>query len=505
MTITERPRDVADAPADATAAPSKPWRDTREWIERVRGIGELREVSGVDWQAGIGEVTEMLDHAEGSPCVVFDDVPGYDPGRRVIVNCSGTPGRQAVTLNLPPSEANHEGLFRFWRSILRDFKPIDPVDVESGPIFENVVEGDDVDLEAFPVPIWHPYDGGRFIGTASMNILKDPDSEWVNIGTYRNQIFSRDEMGIYISPGKHGRLIRDAYLKRGEKIPVVVVVGADPLLFMSACAEGIPYGMSEYAWAGGVRGEPVEVVRGRHTGLPIPATAEIAIEGWIDPEAPLHEEGPYGEWMGYYASGEGQTHVIKVAAIYHRTDPILLGCPQGKPPHEDNRFLAYLKSALIENQLRAAGVPKITGVWCPPEAGNRMMTVIAVDQAYPGHATQALMVGSQTGTSAYAGRVAVVVDPDIDITNMDDVLWAIMTRCDPVRDVTIIDRAWSGPLDPAIHPDERGFNSRLLIDATKPWEWRERFAEPVVTGDMSRAARERWGWILDPNADDPRA
>jgi 4-hydroxy-3-polyprenylbenzoate decarboxylase len=130
------------------------------------------------------------------------------------------------------------------------------------------------------------------------------------------------------------------------------------------------------------------------------------------------------------------------------------------------------------------------------------MTVIAIDQAYPGHATQALTVGSQTGTSAYAGRIAVVVDSDIDITNLTDVLWAIMTRCDPERDVTILRRAWSGPLDPAIHPDERGLNSRLLIDATKPWEWRDRFADPVVTADMTRAARERWGWILDPSAPD---
>lgn len=497
MAITEQNRE---------AGPTRqaPWRDTREWIERVQALGELRVVRGVDWQAGIGEVTEMLDHTENSPCVLFDDIPGYPSGFRVIVNCSGNPARHAVTLNLPPSEGNHDGLFRFWRGVLNEFSPVEPVIVENGPVFENVLEGDDVNLEGFPVPTWHPLDGGRFIGTASMNILKDPDSDWVNVGTYRNQIFSRDEMGIYISPGKHGRLIRDRYLATGEKIPVIVVVGADPLLFMASCAEGIPYGMSEFAWAGAVRGEPIQLVRGRHTGLPFPANAEIAIEGWIDPAADLHDEGPYGEWMGYYASGEGQTHVIKVAAIYHRNDPILLGCPQGKPPHEDNRFLAYLKSALIENQLRQAGVPKVTGVWTPPEAGNRMMTVIAVDQSYPGHATQALMVGSQTGTSGYAGRIAVVVDPDIDITSLNDVLFAIMTRCDPERDVTIIRRAWSGPLDPAIHPDERGFNSRLLIDATKPWEWKDRFAEPVVTGEVSKANRERWGWVLDPNAQDPR-
>jgi len=235
--------------------------------------------------------------------------------------------------------------------------------------------------------------------------------------------------------------------------------------------------------------------------LPFPARAEIVIEGWMEP-GDRHAEGPYGEFQGYYASGEGDAPVVRVVAIYHRDDPILLGCPQGKPPHEDNRALAYLRAAQIEAQLRAAGVPRVTGVWCPPETAERFLTVVAIDQAYAGHATQALTVAGQTGGAAYIARAAVVVDSDIDITNLTDVLWAIMTRCDPERDVTILRRAWSGPLDPAIHPDERGLNSRLLIDATKPWEWRDRFADPVVTADMTRAAREQWGWILDPSAPD---
>ncbi|MEA2622497.1 MAG: hypothetical protein QOH61_1407 [Chloroflexota bacterium] len=493
--VTQARPDVADR--------LTPWRDTREWLERVQAAGQLRVVHGVDWQAGIGEVTELLDHTEGSPAVLFDDIPGYPQGYRVLVNANGTPQRQAVTLSLPEAAGNHEGLRNFWRGALADLRPLPPVEVETGPVMENVLEGEDIDLEAFPVPIWHPKDGGRYIGTASMNILADPDSDWVNVGTYRNQIFSRDELGIYISPGKHGKLIRERYFDRGLPCPVVVVVGADPLLFMASCAEGIAYGQSEFGWAGGVRGRPIEVVRGKHTGIAFPANAEIAIEGWIDP-VERHHEGPYGEWMGYYASGEGETPVIRVKAIYHRNDPILLGCPQGKPPHEDNRFLAYLKAALIENQLKGAGVPKVTGVWTPPVAGNRLMVVVGIEQAYAGHATQALTVASQSGTAAYAGRIAVVVDEDIDIYSMDDVMWAIMTRCDPRRDVTIVDRAWSGPLDPAIHPDHRGFNSRLLIDATKPWEWKDRFAETVVTADMAREHRRRWGWILEPDAPDPR-
>jgi 4-hydroxy-3-polyprenylbenzoate decarboxylase len=487
------------APTGATAHRAPAWRDTRGWLDQVASIGQLRVLKDVDWERGIGEVTEIADHTAGSPALLFEQIPGYPAGHRVLVNANGTPARQAVTLGLPADMANHQGLFEFWREVLDGLTPIPPRVVDDGPIMQNLVEGDAVDLNAFPVPIWHPDDGGRFIGTASLNIVRDPDSDWVNVGTYRNQIFGRNTMGMYISPGKHGLLVREKYFDRGEPCPVVVVVGADPLLFMAACAEGIAYGQGELDWAGGVRGEPIDVVRGRHTGLPIPAHAEIAIEGWMDP-VERHHEGPYGEWMGYYASGAGETPVIRVAAIYHREDPILLGCPQGKPPHEDNRFLAYLKSALVEQQIRGAGIPRVTGVWMPPEAGNRMMTIVAVDQAYPGHATQVLQVAGQVGASAYAGRMVVVVDPDIDIYSMDDVLWAMLTRVDPERDVSVVRRAWSGPLDPAIHPDERGFNSRLLIDATKPWEWRDRFSDPVITAEAARAAREKWGWVFDTNA-----
>jgi 4-hydroxy-3-polyprenylbenzoate decarboxylase len=482
---------------------SRAWDDPRDWLAIVDELSELRTVRGANWQSEIGAITQMLDHTEGSPAVLFDDVPGYPAGFRVLVNASGTPARQAATLGLPAKQGTHAGLTRFWRGVLGGLEPVPPRVVPRGPVCDNVVEGDDVDLFAFPTPVWHPKDGGRFLGTASLNILRDPAADWINMGTYRNQIFERDTLGIWISPGKHGRMIREGYVARHERCPIVVVVGADPLLFMSACAEGITYGQSELDWAGGVRGRPVDVIVGKHTGLPIPAYAEIAVEGWIDPDE-RHLEGPYGEWMGYYASGAPMTPVIRVSAIYHRDNPILLGCPQGKPPHEDNRFLAYLKSELIMDQLRKAGVPEVTAVWCPPEAGNRMMIVVGIRQRYAGHATQAAMVASQCGAAAYAGRFVVVVDEDVDVTDAQDVWWAVMTRCDPQRDTSIIKRAWSGPLDPAIHPDERGMNSRLIIDATRPWEWKERFAEPTETAEMARATRAAWDWILDPHATDPR-
>jgi 4-hydroxy-3-polyprenylbenzoate decarboxylase len=271
---------------------------------------------------------------------------------------------------------------------------------------------------------------------------------------------------------------------------------------MAACAEGTAYGMSELAWAGAVRGKPVEVVRGEVTGLPIPAHAEIALEGFISPTE-RHQEGPYGEWMGYFASGSSELPRIDVQRVYFRNDPIILGCPQGKPPHEDNQFLAYLRSGLIQDQLEKAGVPNVVGVWCPPVAGNRLMTLVAIKQAYAGHARQAATVAAQCAAGAYLGRFVVVFDEDVDLTNMDDVLWAMLSRCDPQRDIEIIPRSWSGPLDAAIAPEDRGFNSRAILDATRPYEWKDRFADPVVTREQASENRRRWSWLLEPRPTPP--
>lgn len=478
--------------------PRTRYESLRDWIDLVRREipgSELREVRRASSEADIGAIAEMLDHTAGSPCVLFDDIPGFDDGR-VIVNCNGTLARQAITLGLDPATVSHEALLRFWSDTLRELRPLPIADVDTGPVLENIQRGADVDLRRFPAPLWHPNAGGRYLGTASVNIMRDPDSDWVNAGTYRNQLLDRNHLGVYISPGKHGRMIRERYFARGEPVPIVVLAGSDPLLFIAACSEAPRYGISEFEWAGAVRGAPIEVVRGEVTGLPIPAHAEVAIEGYIHP-VEGRVEGPYGEAYGYYSEREAAAPFVTVERVYFRDDPIILGCPQGKPPHEDNRFGAYLRSTLVRDQLTGAGVPNVTGAWIPPEAGNRGLAVVAIRQSYPGHATQAAVVASQVGGVAYLGRYVVVVDDDIDIYDMNDVWWAILTRVDPDRDVQLVRRGWAGPLDQAVHPDERGLNSRLLIDATRPWEWRERFAQPVRTAARAREAHERFGWILD--------
>ncbi|HEY7068395.1 MAG TPA: UbiD family decarboxylase [Chloroflexota bacterium] len=479
------------------------WRDLREWLRIVDELGELREIEGAGWEEDIGAITQLFDHTPESPAALFDAIPGYPRGYRVLSNAMGNRRRQAVTLGLDPETATHGRLLEWWRGTLKTLQPIPPAEVPDGPVFEEIQRGADVDLLKFPTPHWHEGDGGRFIGTASLNIMQDPDSGWVNVGTYRNMIQDRNHVGVWISPGKHGRLIRERYLARGVRVPICVSVGHDPLIFMAACVEGLPSGVSEYDWAGGVSGRPYPVVKAPITGLPIPAYAEIVLEGYIDADD-MRVEGPYGEFMGYYASGAPTLPTMEVQAVYHRHDPIILGCPQGKPPHEDNQFLAYLRSCLVWDQLERAGVPDVGGVWCPPLSANRFLTVVSIKQRYPGHARQAGVLAAEVGAAAYMSRYIIVVDDDVDVTDMDEVLFAVFTRSDPARSIEILKRCWSGPLDPAIPPADRGFNSRAIIDACRPWEWRDEFPEPVLTPEKAAETRRKWGHLLAPTREPAR-
>jgi len=470
------------------------YQDLREWIEQVRPTGEIRDVRGATWEEDIGRVTEMLHHTDDSPAVLFDDIPGYPHGYRILVNANATRRRLALTLGLPQDIERRPLMDEFLR-MTEEGRAIKPRFVKDGPVMENVQRGDDVDVLKFPAPFWHPLDGGRYLGTGVVDILKDPDSDWVNLGTYRVMVQDRKRVSVYISPGKHGRQFRDAYFKRHQPCPIAVVIGVDPLLFIGSSLE-VPQGVSEYDWVGGIRGEPYEVIKGPVTGLPIPARAEIVLEGFLrdDVRAP---EGPFGEWTGYYASGEREEPVLDVQAVYHRNDPIILGVPPNKPPYEPHRYREYLRSALLLRELKAAGVPGVVDAHCFGVGGCRLFLAVSIQARYAGHARQAGHVAAMCRVGAYLGRLVVVVDEDIDVTDINDVMWAVLTRSDPERSLDIIHRAWSGPLDPAIHPDEKGHNSRLIIDATKPWEWRDRF--PIAIGpdaETKRETRKKWGHLL---------
>ena len=468
----------------------------REWLSQVESFGELRTVEGADWDLEIGAITEMArKESKTAPCIVFDAIKGYPKGHRLAVGLLNSIKRVALTTRMPLDLPVME-FVRAWRQRIKEMKPIPPREVKDGAFMENVWEEKDVDVLRFPTPRYNVGDGGRYIGTGHLTITRDPEEGWVNIGTYRIMIHDSKSLGLYISPGRHGRIQMEKYFAQNRPFPVAVAIGYDPLIFMASAFE-VPYGLSEYDFAGGLRREPVEVVRLEQCGLPVPATAELIIEGECLPSE-RKAEGPLGEWTGYYGSSVRDEPVLRVRRVYFRNNPIMTGAPPSKPPTEATFYKSFWRSAMIWDEMERAGIPDVAGVWCPPEGNTRLFTVVSIKQRYPGHARQAGVIASQCHAAAYLGRFTVVVDEDIDPTDMKDVIWAMTTRCDPVEDIEILRRCWSSPLDPIIPPNRKGrdssFNSRAIIDACRPYEWMKDFPASVkVPDELAKQVREKWG------------
>ena len=472
--------------------------DLRAWLDVAKKLGELKEVPGADAKLELGAISELNVKIDGAPALLFDEIKGYPKGFRVLTCSTASPARLSSLLRLPV-EHNHHGLVQKLRGKPRGWQAeapkYDPVVVETGAVLENIQSGKDVDITIFPSPLWHEKDGGPYIGTGCCVVTRDFDSDWVNVGTYRVQVFDRNTVGLWISPGKHGRLIREKYFARGLPCPVAISVGTDPLLFITAGNE-IDFGVNEYAYAGGHRGRPFDVVESELHGLPIPANDEIVLEGEIMPDD-VRTEGPFGEFTGYYASGEQSQPAVRIRRIYHRNDPIITTARPGRPPHDFSFSKSVSKAATIWEEMEKAGLPGVTGVWSHEAGGSRMFNVVAIKQMYPGHARQAGHLAFACHAGNYLGRWVVVVDDDIDPTNTFEVIWALSTRCDPATSIDIIGKAWSGPLDPVL-PKGVVENSRAVIDACRPWSRKDSFP-PVAEASKEVMAEtyKKWRFLLD--------
>ena len=463
-----------------------PYNDLREHIEACKQADDWREIYDADWKEEIGALTEATaELINDPPMLMFDRIKGYPAGFRVVSLLQASPKRVALSLALPPDKSKLE-LVRLAVKRMQEVKEIAPVEVGTGPIMENVMEGEDVDILRFPVPLYHQADGGRYIGTGDSVINRDPDTGYVNMGTYRIQVHERNLLGLWMSPGQQGRQICERYWDRGESCPIVALFGADPLTFMASHSR-LPWGKSELHFAGGLRGKPLEVIKGPLTWLPIPAHAEIAVEGEAPPpDVEARAEGPFGEWPGYYSGGTLGTGklqpVIRIKAIYHRNNPIIIN----EAPLWPGAITAGLPmgSGILWNQLEAAGIQDITGVY----KYNRYLIVIAIRQRYAGHAKQAGLAVLGCIEAARHGRYVVVVDEDIDPTNIKEVLWAMETRVDPATDIDLIRGFLSTPIDPRMPPERRESRdfttSRAIIYAVRPFTWKDKYPK------VSRTTRE---------------
>jgi UbiD family decarboxylase len=372
-------------------------------------------------------------------------------------------------------------------------KGFDPLVVKDGPVREVVERGVALDVTRLPAPRWNERDGGRFLGTGCLVITRDPETGWVNAASYRVMIHDARSVGIYILQGKHGRMHYERWWERGRPCPVAISLGHDPLLSVLGGIE-IPLGVSELNVAGAVMGRPLEVMESDVTGLPIPAHSEAVIEGFLAPNN-TKEEGPFGEFFGYYSGAIGMAPVLDVERVLRRPDPVIIGSPPGKPPHDYSYWVSILRSALVFDQIVAAGVPGVQGVWVFPLSGSRMLQVVAIRQMFPGHARQAGMLAAQCRAGAQCGRYTIVVDDDVDPTNLDEVMWATVTRADPARDIDILHRSWGGPVDPLSEcfPENRLYTSRAIIDACRPFEHLDRFP-PVVEPSPELTAKVLAKW-----------
>ena len=472
--------------------------DLRTWLAEIDKLGELTHVRGADWNLELGAISELNVKKDAPPALLFDEIKGYPKGFRVLTCSTSSPARLSSILRLP-LQRTHRGLVEtlrgkptHWQAAAARFPA---AVVKNGPALEHVER--EVDVLKFPAPLWHELDGGRYIGTGCSVVTRDLDTEWINVGTYRVQVIDRDHVALDMVPGKHGRIHYEKHKAEGKRFPVVIVCGADPLGYLISGIE-VPFGMCEYNYIGAIVGEPVAVVNGELTGLPFPAAAEIVLEGFIEPNDE-RSEGPFGEFHGYYPGKEGVAPVVTVQRLYYRSEPILMGSPPAKPPNDYSYSKAVMRSALLHEAIVAAGVPDVRAVWAHEIGGARMFNVVSIKQRYAGHSRQAGHILSQCGVGAYMSRYSVVVDEDIDPANLQEVMWAVATRTDPVVDIDIIERGMGSKNDPMFvaYRYDAPYSSKAVIDACRPWDHLEGF--PIVaeaSKELQQKIRAKWKDLL---------
>ena len=433
-------------------AESAPVQDLRSFLRLLEAQGELARItSPVALNQEIGAVC-LRNLRTGGPGLLFERPEGNDVS--LAVDLLASRRRYALALGVEAQELAAE-----WNRRTKNLLP--PVLVENGMCQQNVLVGDQLDLTDLPVPVWNDLDGGPYL-TLGCHISKDPDSRIRNVGIYRNQVHDRNTLGILVEPYGH---LRHQWSKRpNEPFPVAIVLGADPVVPMAAVAP-VPYGRDELAVAGALRGKPIEIVRCVTVPLEVPAAAEIVIEGEILLDD-LREEGPFGEFTGYYGGHRAERPIIRVKAITHRDRPVLHAVYEGTPPSGSAIIVAVPREAEL---LRQISLPGVKRAHMTRGSGGALHAVLSVDKPYEGFGKYVglAVLGSTAGRAV---KQVIIVDDDIDPADPIQVEWAIATRVQPHRDIEILTEMPGLILDPSlphgVH-SRRSLTSKMIIDATR--------------------------------------
>jgi UbiD family decarboxylase len=458
------------------------WRDLRDWLDRVENAGQLKRVTAsVDPDEELSAITFMATRADDAPALLFDNLAGDRFGARILTNMLGaSKERYALAVGIDPGLSTAE-MIAATREIMRQRLPPVHIDKSAAPVNEMILRGEDIDLTALPAPKFWPGDGGRYIGTGDITFTRDPQTGRINVGVYRQMVHGARRIGMYCSPGKHGRLDREAWWTGGQPCEVVAAYGIDPVLFMVG-AQAFSATEPELDVAGGIMGRPIELTTAEYVSLPIPADAEIVIEGLLHPgDAEL--EGPLGEFTGYYGNERSSQPVIEVKAVHCRRSPIITAALMANYPScEIGAYYAIMRSARILDDLQTIGVPGVVAAYSHPAAASGWgMVIVSLKQQYAGHAAQILALTAQCPAAAYYTKWVIAVDDDVDPTDFNQVLWALSTRCNPVDDLDILRNTWSTGLDPSQYPPEaRPYGSKVLINACKPHRYLKQFPQSTL-------------------------
>ena len=462
------------------------------WLEKVEALGELKRITAeIDPDLEASTLTYLVA-LEKSPALLFENIKGH-PGHKALYNMIGCNlSRFCLMIGEKPVDHPLQAVQILQKKLGRKMAPVE-VPAERAISNQNIVTGDDIDIRIFPAQRMWPLDGGKYLGTADAVITKDPETGRVNVGTYRMMIKGPREIGIYTSPGKDATIDREKWWKMGKPMPIAACYGIDPLLFLVA-ATSLPKTECEYDYYSGIAGAPIEVFTGDVTGLPLPAGAEIILEGFVYPDETF-AEGPFGEFTGYYGRPGGATPFMRVEKVRYRDNPTLTCALMADgPSNECGLFWAALRSAGIWGDLQKLGVPGVQGVWSIPEAAGWGITVVSIKQMYAGHAAQVMALAAQCTAGAYFGKYVIVVDDDIDPSNVYQVLWAMATRSRPSQSIDILRETWSTYLDPSLNPPEiRPWGSKALINACMDYKFIKTFSRRTK---LSKAAydnvAQRW-------------
>jgi 4-hydroxy-3-polyprenylbenzoate decarboxylase len=472
-----------------------PYNDLRDFLDKLEEMEDLVRIKDeVDWNIEVGAIMRRCNETQ-SEAQLFENIKGYPEGYRIAGGILATFKRLAVAMDMDPESSYSDILDQY---IERSKSPIKPMIVSDGPCKENILTDKDVDLFIFPTPILHGGDGGRYIGTLNVGVFKDLDSDWVNWGTYRLMIHDRDSTGVYITPSQHIGIIYEKCEARNKPLEYAAFISPDPIINFIA-ATGIPHGVNEVDVIGGLRKEPVQLIKCETADLYVPAASEIVLEGEILPHI-RKDEGPFGEYAGYQVSGVVPRPVFKVKAITYRNNPILTASCIGVPVDDSHiisnmGWAAELKIALLQS-----GIP-IKGVYLPPECALHLV-VVSTETPHPYIANRIgnIIFGHKNGV--YIQRV-IVVNDDIDPEDMNMVMHAFATKCHPIKGTTVFERAYSCHITGFLSPQEKsfGFGTKVVYDCTWPLDWskddippRASFNNPeLYSEEVQEKVLRNWG------------